>query len=186
MAAAGIVNLAQSGAWQNYHKTGTSKLLARYALRSGDGGTGREDLRQAADAVQAWLRQAKRHVRAVGGAWSLSNIQLVQNGWMLNTRRFNRCFRLAAGDFANPATIDPGAFMLLEGGVLVDEVNDKLQEMGRSLSTSGASNGQTMPGACATATHGSVLTAGGIQQHVRAVQVVTPEGTWWIEPAAPG
>jgi hypothetical protein len=187
MAAAGIVDLGQSGEWQNYHKTGTSHLLGRYALRSGDGGTGREDLRQAAAAVRDWLAEARRRdvpVRAVGGAWSLSNIQLVQNGWMLNTRRFNRCFRLAAADFADPGASDPRAFMLVEGGVLVDEVNDKLEEMGRSLSTTGASNGQTMAGACATATHGSVPTAGGIQQHVRAVQMVTPAGTWWIEPAA--
>lgn len=187
MAAAEIVDLQRSGAWQNYHNTGTSRLKGRFALRSGDAERGREDVAQAADAVRDWLLEARRQdvpVRPVGGAWSLSNIQLVQDGWMLNTRRFNRCFRLAAADFAAPGSVDAAAFMLVEGGVLVDEVNDKLEEMGRSLRTSGASNGQTLPGACATATHGSVFDAGGIQQHVRAVQVVTPGGTWWIEPAA--
>ena len=187
MAAAEIVDLERPGEWQNYHNTGTSRLKGRFALRSGDAERGRDDVAQAAAAVHAWLLAAKGQgipVRPVGGAWSLSNIQLVQDGWMLNTRRFNRCFRLAAGDFAAPGSIDPHAFMLVEGGVLVDEVNDKLEEMGRSLSTSGASNGQTFPGACATATHGSVFAAGGIQQHVRAVQVVTPAGIHWIEPAA--
>lgn len=187
MAAAEVVDLGQAGPWDNYHRTGTSQLRARYALRSGDAGRGRDDLAQAAAAVQGWLLQARAAgvpVRPVGGAWSLSNIQLVQQGWMLNTRRFNRCFRLAAGDFARPASVDPGAFLLVEGGVLVDEVNDKLQEMERSLATTGASNGQTIAGACATATHGSVPGAGGIQQAVRAVQMVTPGGVYWIEPAA--
>lgn len=187
MADARIVDLERPGEWQNYHRTGTSTLKARFALRSGDAERGRDDIAQAAAAVQRWLLQARAQgipVRPVGGAWSLSNIQLVQDGWMLNTRRFNRCFKLAPADFARPESVEAGAFMLVEGGVLIDEVNDKLEEMGRSLTTSGASNGQTFPGACATATHGSVFNAGGTQQHVRAVQMVTPSGVWWIEPAA--
>ena len=187
MATAHIVDLQRSGEWENYHKTGVANLKGRFALRSGDAGRGRDDIAQAAAEVQKWLQRAKEQsipVRPVGGAWSLSNIQLVQEGWMLNTRRFNRCFRLAGDDFARPGPADPGSFMLIEGGVQVDEVNDKLEEMERSLGTTGASNGQTFPGACATGTHGSVLTAGGIQQHVRAVQVVTPGGIYWIEPAA--
>lgn len=186
MAAAGIIDLQQSGDWENYHKTGVSNLKARWALRSGDTGKGREDIAQGAAAIQNWLINARYQdipVRPVGGAWSPSNIQLVQDGWMLNTRRFNRCFRLSAGDFAQPPA-DPGGFLLVEGGVQIDEINDKLEAMGRSLSTSGASNGQTLPGACATATHGSVLNAGAIQQHVRAVQIVTPGGVHWVEPTA--
>lgn len=186
MAAAGIVDLKRPGPWENYHRTGTSQLRGRFAVRSGDAGRGRDDIAEAAKAVREWLLEAKRQdvpVRPVGGAWSLSNIQLVQNGWMLNTRRFNRCFRLAPGDFERPGSVDATAFMLVEGGVQVDEVIDKLEEMRRSLSTTGASNGQTFPGACATGTHGSVPAAGGIQQHVRAVQIVTPSGIWWIEPA---
>jgi hypothetical protein len=193
MATAKVVDLVESrewktadGRWENYHKTGASRLVGRYSLRSGDAGRGREDIAQAARAVREWLLQAQAQgvpVRPVGGAWSLSNIQLVQDGWMLNTRRFNRCFKLAPPDFTSP-DVDTRAFMLVEGGVQVDEVLDKLEETGRSLATTGASNGQTFPGACATGTHGSVPTAGGIQQHVRAVQIVTPAGTWWIEPAA--
>lgn len=193
MADAKVVNLMESrewkttdGIWENYHKTGASRLVGRYSLRSGDAGSGREDIAQAAREVRKWLGQAQAQgvpVRPVGGAWSLSNIQLVQDGWMLNTRRFNRCFKLATADFASPE-VDTRAYMLVEGGVQVDEVLDKLEEVGRSLVTTGASNGQTFPGACATGTHGSVPTAGGIQQHVRAVQIVTPGETWWIEPAA--
>ncbi|HEU0016056.1 MAG TPA: FAD-binding protein [Longimicrobium sp.] len=186
MADACIVDLEDPEPWDNYHQTGTSRLKKRFAVRSGDAGSGREDIRHAARAVLEWLGKAKAEgvpVRPVGGAWSLSNIQLVQGGWMLNTRRYNRCFKLAAADFAS-APPDPRAFLLIEGGVQVDEVNDKLEGMGRSLVTTGASNGQTFPGACATATHGSVPAAGGMQQHIRAVQTVTPAGIFWIEPAA--
>lgn len=188
MAEAHVANLHQQGEWHNYHKTGTSRLLGRYALRSGDAARGREDVRQAAQAVQEWLQAAQSAnvpVRPVGGAWSPSNIQTVDNGWMLNTRRFNRVFRIAADDLLEPDEAKARSLMLVEGGVQIDEINDKLeQQMERSLRTSGASNGQTLPGACATGTHGSVLEASGIQEHVRAIQIVTPSGIRWIEPAA--
>jgi FAD/FMN-containing dehydrogenase len=186
MAAAEIVDLSRPGDWTNYHDTGTSRLKARWALRSGDAGRGREELAQASAAVQDWLNKAKQQnipVRPVGGAWSPSNIQLVQDGWLLHTRRFNRCFRLSASDFERPP-MDPAAYLLIEGGVQIDEINDKLEEIERSLVTTGASNGQTLAGACATGTHGSVPTAGGIQQHIRAIQIVTPAGVHWIEAAA--
>lgn len=177
----------QEPTWENYHKTGTSRLRGRFALRSGDSGRGRDDLREAAADVQRWLQSAKTAevpVRPVGGAWSPSNIQTVQDGWMLNTRRFNRCFRIAATDLLQPAAAEAGTLLLAEGGVQIDEINDRLEtDMHRSLRSTGASNGQTLAGACATGTHGSVIGAGGIQDHVRAVQVVTPAGAYWIEPS---
>lgn len=174
--------------WDNYHKTGCSHLYRRDALRSSDAGPGREDIAEAARTVRQWLLAAKAEgvpVRPVGGAWSPSNIQIVQYGWMLNTRRFNRCFRVAPADLAPTTEIEAGALMLVEAGVQIDEINDKLEScMGRSLRSTGASNGQTLAGACATGTHGSVLDAGGIQDHVVAIQIVTPGGIYWIEPAA--
>ena len=187
MAAAHIVDLDRPGEWKNYHETGTSQARARFTLRSGDGGRGREELCEASSELQKWLNMAKAQnipVRPVGGAWSPSNIQIVQDGWMLHTRRFNRCFRLAAADFERPESTQPEDFILLDAGVQIDEINDKLEEMKRSLVTTGASNGQTIAGACATGTHGSVINAGGIQQHVRAIQIVTPGGVHWIEPKA--
>lgn len=189
MAAARVDLIDEQLVWANYHRTGEAKLRARWGLRSGDAGRGREELKEAAGAVRDWLGRAKAGhvpVRPVGGAWSPSNIQIApKDGWMLHTRRFNRCFRIAAGDLADAARADPASLLLVEGGVQIDEINDKLEnEMGRSLRSTGASNGQTLAGACATGTHGSVLGAGGIQDHVRAVQIVTPDGAWWIEPAA--
>lgn len=188
-----IVKLPAAGKWENYHKTGTSALLARYAVRSSDAGCGREDLNQVSAELRDWLQSAKAagvSVRPVGGAWSPSNIQLVQQGWMLNTRRFNRLFRIAASDLADPTSVGAQSLVLVEAGTQIDEINDKLEAdppggMARSMHSTGASNGQTIAGACATGTHGSVLEAGGIQDHVRAIQLVTPSAVHWIEPSTP-
>lgn len=182
-----IAEKGEQDIWMNYHKTGGSKLGARFALRSGEAQPGRKDLAENAAAVRTWLLDAKARgmkIRPVGGAWSPSDIQLAPDGgWMLNTRRFNRCMRLKRDDFADPDAVDATAYLLVEAGVQIDEINDQLEKMGRSLRSTGASNGQTIAGACATGTHGSVLDAGGIQDHVRAIQIVTPGGVHWIEPS---
>lgn len=180
-----LLQLGEPGSWTNYHGTGTCNLATRYALRSGDAAQGRSELAAAASDVQAWLGAALaagKAVRPLGAGWSPSNINICSEGWLLHTRRFNRCFRIAAEDVRSG--IDAGALMLVEAGALVDEVSDKLEAQGRSLWTSGAGNGQTFAGACATGTHGSMVARGGIQDHVRAVQLVTPAGVYWIEPAA--
>ncbi|HEY0597620.1 FAD-binding protein [Sphingopyxis sp.] len=180
-----IVKLGDDGRWTNYHGTGTSEAATRFALRSGDAERGRDEIAIAAKAVQGWLGQAQdanRRVRPLGAGWSPSNVNIVSQSWLLHTRRFNRCFRIAPDD-VRPG-IDAGALMLVEAGALVDEVSDKFEEQGRSLWTSGAGNGQTFAGACATGTHGSMIARGGIQDHIRAVQIVTPIGIHWIEPAA--
>lgn len=178
-----IVKLGDEGRWTNYHGTGTCEAATRFALRSGDAPRGRDEIAIAAKSVQDWLaaaQAAKRRVRPLGAGWSPSNVNISSESWLLHTRRFNRCFRIGAGD-VRPG-VDAGALMLIEAGALVDEVSDKLEDQGRSLWTSGAGNGQTFAGAAATGTHGSMIALGGIQDHIRAVQIVTPTGIHWIEP----
>lgn len=180
-----LVRLGGPGAWTNYHGTGTCEDATRYALRSGDAARGRDELAVAASDVQQWLAAAQaagKRVRPLGAGWSPSNVNICSDAWLLHTRRFNRCFRIAGSD-VRPG-VDAAGLMLVEAGALVDEVSDKFEEQGRSLWTSGAGNGQTFAGAAATGTHGSMVTRGGIQDHIRAVQVVTPAGIYWVEPAA--
>ncbi|WP_439567933.1 FAD-binding protein [Sphingopyxis sp.] len=180
-----LVRLGDEGRWTNYHGTGTCEAATRFALRSGDAPCGRDEIAIAAKSVQDWLRDAaaaQRRVRPLGAGWSPSNVNIASQCWLLHTRRFNRCFRIDAAD-VRPG-VDAGGLMLIEAGALVDEVSDKLEAQGRSLWTSGAGNGQTFAGAAATGTHGSMIASGGIQDHIRAVQIVTPAGIHWIEPAA--
>lgn len=180
-----IVKLGAEADWTNYHGTGVCEGAVRYALRSGDAPRGRDELAAASAAVRDWLAEAQRQgkrVRPLGAGWSPSNVNICSEAWLLHTRRFNRCFRIASDD-VRPG-VDAAGLMLVEAGALVDEVSDKLEEQQRSLWTSGAGNGQTFAGAAATGTHGSMVTRGGIQDHIRAVQVVTPSGVHWVESAA--
>lgn len=172
--------------WTNYHGTETTQLADLVELINSTANGARATLREVAGDVQTLLQDARAagiRVRPLGSGWSPSPISIVEQGWLVETRRINRCFQLAVTDVA--PGVDPSRLMLVQAGATVDEVNDSAEELGLSLSTGGASNGQTLAGAAATGTHGSVLTAGGIQDHIRALQVVTPSGTFWVEPLRP-
>ena len=174
--------------WENYHGTASCRLTERIELWNDATVSGRETLNAAAVLVQGLLRQAKAAgviVRPVGSGWSPAPITMSPDGWQLEMPRLNRTFRLAKGDLAAGNPVDAATLILAQCGALVDEINDRVEgDLHRSLRTTGASNGQTIAGACATGTHGSVIGAGGIQDHVRAVQIVTPSDIWWVEPSA--
>lgn len=172
--------------WTNYHGTGSAKLADLVELANSTVDVGRDILCEVANDVLALLQSARGagiQVRPLGSGWSPSPICLVDRGWLVETRRVNRCFGLALDDVA--PGVDASRLMLVQAGATVDEVNDSAEEIGLSLTTGGASNGQTLAGAAATGTHGSVLSAGGIQDHIRAFQVVTPSGIFWVEPSLP-
>lgn len=172
--------------WTNYHGTASADLIDHIELVNSAAVRGRDVLREVAGDVKTLLDQAKitgHSVRPVGAGWSPSPIAIVDGGWMVETARINRCFALSQADCAS--RVDGSRLMLVQAGACIDEVCDSAEELGLSLVTCGASNGQTLAGACATGTHGSVLGAGGVQDHIRAVQVVTPNGIFWIEGDAP-
>ncbi len=172
--------------WTNYHGTGSANLADLIELTNSTASGGRAALAEVAGDVLALLQRARTsgiQIRPLGSGWSPSPICLVDNGWLVETRRINRCFRLGIDD-VSPG-VDASRLMLVQAGATIAEVNDSAEELGLSLTTGGASNGQTLAGAAATGTHGSVLGAGGIQDHIRALQVVTPSGIFWVEPRQP-
>lgn len=175
--------------WTNYHKTFVSQAQDRIEILEPAGANAREIIRAAGERAQALLREARRRpspvpVRPVGGTWSLSALNMADQGWVIETTRLNRGFQITPPRIRPGCPIPAEALLLMQGGALIDEVSDCAQELRRSLRTNGASNGQTIAGAIATGTHGSVLDCGAIQDQVRALHIVTPSHNLWVEPAA--
>ncbi|MEO9600413.1 FAD-binding protein [Parasphingorhabdus sp.] len=171
--------------WTNYHETAACNLKDRIELSNGERMNGRAHLKDVAETVLALLKEAKQYqipVRPIGAGWSPSPINVVEDGWLVETLRLNRTFKLSTKDLHEDCEGAAESFLLVQAGATVDEVYESAEEIGRSLRTGGASNGQSFAGACATGTHGSVWQEGGIQDHVRAVQLVTPERILWIAP----
>lgn len=177
------------GKWTNYHETVSIWAQDQFELANGANESPDPAVyfSQAASLIKALLAQAiaKAHdLRPVGGHWSFSELNR-GDGAILETRSSGRMFRVDRDDLHPECTADPSTLVFASGGTIIGELNAWLERNGLSLKTSGASNGQTIAGAIATGTHGSVHGFGGFQNHVRAIHlVVSPTHSVWIEPTS--
>jgi FAD/FMN-containing dehydrogenase len=174
--------------WDNWHLTDRNVPVAgRFELHNGSGRSLAE-MHASAIAVQGLISRAfaqRRRLRAHGATWSFSEAASIPGGWPLATSPANMLFRVPPGDVPAGFAGDPTGLFLCQTGVSVSELNQKIEKAGRSLATSGASNGQTFVGAMSTGTHGSAVDQPGIQGHVRAIQLIpAPDRNLWIEPAS--
>jgi FAD/FMN-containing dehydrogenase len=175
--------------WTNWHLTVKDVPIAgRYELHNSAGTASLARMAESAAAVQALVGRAfaeRRRLRAQGSAWSFSEAAAVPGGWSLATGYANWLFPLP------PSHVHPGypdereGLVLCQTGISVAELNMYLEPLGRSLATTGASNGQTFVGAMSTGTHGSAVDHPAIQGQVVGLQLIPgPDRNLSIEPAS--
>ncbi|MEP6645486.1 MAG: FAD-binding protein [Saprospiraceae bacterium] len=133
--------------------------------------------------IRAVIRSAltnHKKVRAVGGGWSLSDIQQT-NGYLINTNALNMIEPgLSAANVE--AGIDGTKYCLAQCGASVMEINTQLLQSNLALSTSGASDGQSIVGAISTGTHGSSFTFGSMPDFVEGIHIVVSDILhYWVE-----
>ncbi|MBV1922550.1 MAG: FAD-binding protein [Flavobacteriaceae bacterium] len=122
--------------------------------------------------------------RAYGSAWSMNNIashkdRMHYNGFM------NISMPIHANDCHQDSTYDPSNLFLFECGNTIKELSETLAENGKSLKSSGASNGQTIAGCISTGVHGSGLDAGAVQDYVVGLNLIigpNPDDIVYLEP----
>lgn len=144
--------------------------------------------RAAADRWRTLLAEARdagRDLRPIGATWSFSEVG-VTNGTLASTTWLDQIFP-ADPDWLELCARErdaPDKLVLAGAGATVKQLNTWLEGNGLSLCTSGASNGQTVAGAMATGTHGSVPDLCGIQHHVVGIHLLGgPDAShdWWLE-----
>lgn len=176
------------GNWSNYHETVDIWADDQIEIDAGS----QEDpdpedyFRETATLVKELFTEAVAKfsdIRPLGGSWSFSELNRT-DGSILQTLPSGKVFAVAPEHLGPGANADPKTLVLAAGGTRIGALNEWLEPNGLSLKTSGASDGQSLAGAIATGTHGSVHSMGGMQDQVRAVQlVVSPSESVWIEPA---
>jgi FAD/FMN-containing dehydrogenase len=139
-------------------------------------------------ALQQIVRDAEaqgRRVRALGGAWSLSEAATTDD-FMVNTKPLNFIdVGFAAASCAPEFVGTPEHLVFSQAGASVLELNQTLEARGLALPTSGAANGQSIAGAIATGTHGSANQVGGMQDYVLGLHLVAEGGKhYWLERAS--
>ncbi|WP_282124457.1 FAD-binding protein [Algibacter mikhailovii] len=164
--------------WDTLHNNGPFPLKKLYITElEGDGIIPNriDRYNDAAQEIQRLIKEtheANQGFRAYGSAWSMNNIahqkdRMHYNGFMnMHIPIQNEHLH------ANSSYLSSNLF-LFECGTTIKRVSEVLSAHGKSLKTSGASNGQTIAGCISTGVHGSALNVGAIQDYVVGLNIIT-------------
>lgn len=138
--------------------------------------------------IQTFLRDAlqkKKSVRVLGGNWSWTKVGYTKD-WMVSTTRLNRIKRTLPEEISPSfGSFEPDKLVFAQCGCNVLELNRVLHSLGRSLKTSGASNGQTIAGLISNCTHGSAIDFGSAPEFVTGLHlIVGPNKHVYLERAS--
>jgi FAD/FMN-containing dehydrogenase len=128
----------------------------------------------AAKEIQRLIREAvakNEGFRAYGSAWSLSHIahqkdNMHFNGFMSIHIPIPQELTHENASYANEN------LFFFECGNTIKRISEVLSSHGKSLKTSGASNGQTIAGCISTGVHGAGLNIGSIQDYVVGLNLI--------------
>jgi len=140
----------------------------------------------AADEMRRLFKEAvdnNEGFRSIGSKWSMSSIAH-QKDRMHFTSNMNITFAIpSAGVHANSLYKSENLFFF-QCGNEIKEISAFLESQGKSLKTTGASNGQTIAGCISTGVHGSALDVGAVQDYIVGLNLITgpnPEDIIYLE-----
>ena len=181
------VNVKKRRKWRNKHQTHSRNLERMIDVWNPKGSPSLAGLKATIKALQGIIRDAIRkdkRVRALGSNWSLSDVAATED-WMINTKPLNWIFPLSERSVSDHYPGDPKHLTFAQCGVAILELSNYLEPLGRSLKTSGASNGQTIAGALSTGTHGSAIDVGAIPDYVVGLHLIVGASRHvWLERAS--
>lgn len=128
-----------------------------------------------ADEIRKLIADAaanNQRFRAYGSAWSLNHIAHQQDR-MHHNAYMNIKMEIAPGDMHAQSPYSAENLFLFQCGNTMKEMSRFLFDRGKSLKTSGASNGQTIAGAISTGIHGSAIDVGSVQDYVVGINLIT-------------
>lgn len=175
--------------WDTLHKNGPFPLKKLYITRL----EGKANMpstvdryNDAAFEIQRLLKDSRDNnegFRAYGSRWSMSNIahhhdNVHQNNLM------NLDINIFPQDLHPQSQFESENLYFFECGNTIKEISQKLEEHGKSLKASGASNGQTIAGCISTGVHGSALDVGSVQDYVVGLNLIigpNPEDNVYLE-----
>jgi hypothetical protein len=182
-----------SKTWENRHLTFTEDIDNLYDMWNSAGPDVLGCYNKTSEAIQQLIGDAidqGKTLRALGGGWTWTRIATCNKGRMYNTKGLNLRFSLGASQIAEGYAGTKDDLLFVQCGASIHELNQYLKGKGRSIKTSGASNGQTIVGAMSTGTHGSAFGFGAVQEFVVGLHIITgrdatvPEHNIYIERAS--
>jgi hypothetical protein len=170
------------GEWRTFHDNGPFPTKLFLDTKLAAKGTFPEYLdyyNDAAVEIQRLLKDAissNERFRAIGSAWSLSDIAHQRDRMQYNGR-MNMKWAITAANLHTKCTYKSENLFFFQCGNTIKEVSEFLLSKAKSLKTSGASNGQTVGGALSTGIHGSSIDVGSFQDCVVGLNIITGPGS---------
>ena len=164
--------------WNTLHKNGPFPLklfMTTKLEKSSSGLNNFEKYNDAALEIQKLIKQAadnNEKFRAIGSKWSMSNIAHCKDRMHYNAF-MNLKFPIFEGEMHANTTFEHSNLYWFQCGNQIKEISRYLEQRGKSLKTTGASNGQTIAGCISTGVHGSTIDIGSIQDYVVGLNIIT-------------
>jgi hypothetical protein len=175
--------------WDTLHRNGPFPLKKLYITRL----EGKANMPSTVDRyndaaleIQRLLRDSRdkrEGFRAYGSRWSMSSIAH-QHERVHQNNLMNLDLNIFPQDVHLQSPFEPENLYFFECGNTIKEISQKLEEHGKSLKTTGASNGQTIAGCISTGVHGSALDIGSVQDYVVGLNLIigpNPDDNVYIE-----
>lgn len=109
--------------------------------------------------------------RAIGSRWSMSHIAHHGDNIQMNPM-MNIKMEIKEVQLHSQTTLLAENLFFIQCGNVIKEINNFLNASGKSMKTTGASNGQTIAGCISTGVHGSALDTGSIQDCVVGLNII--------------
>ena len=170
------------------HENFRYRIEDLFEIRNGDNPSVLGGYNETTKVIQQFLQdalQSNQSVRAMGGNWSWTTVAFTK-GWIVNTLRLNR-IKITLPEEIEPSygTFEENKLFFTQCGCSIIELNNVLHSLGRSLRTSGASNGQTIAGLISNNTHGSAIDFGSTPDFVVGLHlIVGPQKHVYLERAS--
>ena len=117
----------------------------------------------------------------IGRGWSFAKL-IGARDMQIDLTGLSNIAGFEAADLALSSPFDPGRVVLVGGGTRLRELTNWAQRRNLSIMTSGTHLGPTIAGGFGTASHGSRLGFGGLQNMIRGIHLITgPTSSVWIE-----
>ena len=176
--------------WDTLHKNGPFSLdlfLSTKLQKKGDMPSSIDRYNDVAKEIQRLIEDAHNHnqgFRAIGSKWSMSAIAHQKDRMHFNAF-MNIKMQIEQSEVHLNSMYLAENLFFIQCGNQIKEISQYLENLGKSLKTSGASNGQTIGGCISTGVHGSAIDVGSIQDYVVGLNLIigpNPNDIVYLEP----
>lgn len=175
--------------WNTLHKNGPFPLKRFHKTRlekKGNMPVKFDRYNDAATEMRRLIKEAdnaNEGFRSIGSKWSMSAIAHHEDNMHFGAN-MNIKMPLSTDDIHPDSTYDSENLFFLQSGNQIKEISLFLMDLGKSLKTTGASNGQTIAGCISTGVHGSAVDVGSVQDYVVGINLIigpNPEDIIYLE-----